>query len=158
MEGDMGRGIRYAGLYALKLAVMVVAVLALCWYLLDLYLSTVPSDVGADVSALVVRALTYVPPLLVTVPLAFVAGYFPAGSRNRLVARLALNAYLVVVTLLITSDFSFTLEDVRLVESPDIFADTISLSVDARLAGCVLLLIPACSVADALIEARYTEY
>ena len=109
-------------------------------------------------SALVVRALTYVPPLLVTVPLAFVAGYFPAGSRNRLVARLALNAYLIMVTLLITSDFSFTLEDVRLVESPDIFADTISLSVDARLAGCVLLLIPACSVADALIEARYTEY
>ena len=157
MDGDAGRGIRYAGLYALKLTVMVVAVLALCWYLLDLYLSTVPSDVGADVSALVVRALTYVPPLLVTVPLAFVAGYFPAGSRNRLAARLALNAYLVVVTLLITSDFSFTLEDVRLVESPDIFADTISLSVDARLAGCVLLLIPACSVADALIEARYTE-
>ena len=157
MDGDTGRGIRYAGLYALKLTVMVVTVLVLCWYLLDLYLSTVPSDVGADVSALVVRALTYVPPLLVTVPLAFVAGYFPAGSRNRLAARLALNAYLIMVTLLITSDFSFTLEDVRLVESPDIFADTISLSVDARLAGCVLLLIPACSVADALIEARYTE-
>ena len=36
MEGDMGRGIRYAGLYALKLAVRVVAVMALCWYLLKL--------------------------------------------------------------------------------------------------------------------------
>lgn len=164
MEGDMKGAVRYAGLYAVRLAIMAAVILLLCWYLLDTYLATLPSDpasgssgLAADVSGLATRVLVYIPPLILTIPIAFVAGYFPIGSRNRLAVRMVLNVYLIIMTLFITSDLSFTLEDIQLLESPGIYADTISLSVDARLAGCILLLIPVCSMADAVLEHRYSS-
>ena len=154
MDGCTKEATRYAGLYALRLIVMIVVLLVLCWYLLDTYAATLPSDTDADIMGLASRIFVYVPPLLLTIPLAFVAGYFPVGSMNRLISRMILNIYLIIVTLFITSDLSFTLEDVQLLKSPDIYADTISLSVDAKITGYILLLIPTCSMVDALLEYR----
>ncbi len=154
MEGNVGTGLRYAALYAIRTVILVVVVVALAWLLLDMFLRTLPGSVPVDTGDILVSAIGYIPVILPMIPMAFVAGYFAPGTKSKLVMRVIMNLFLVAVTLFLTSDLAFSMQNLVLRSGPDVVAETIGLTMDASVAGYLLLLIPICSMIDAVIEYR----
>ncbi len=154
MDGNVGMGLKYAALYAIRIVILMVVVVALAWLLLDMFLRTLPGSVPADTGDILVSAIGYIPVILPVIPMAFVAGYFAPGTTSKLAMRVIMNLFLVAVTLFLTSDLAFSMQNLVLSSGPDVVAETIGLTMDASVAGYLLLLIPICSMIDAVIEYR----
>ena len=154
MDGNVGMGLKYAALYAIRIVILMVVVVALAWLLLDMFLRTLPGSVPADTGDILVSAIGYIPVIIPVIPMAFVAGFFTPGTTSKLAMRVIMNLFLVAVTLFLTSDLAFSMQNLVLSSGPDVVAETIGLTMDASVAGYLLLLIPICSMIDAVIEYR----
>lgn len=57
MDGNVGMGLKYAALYAIRIVILMVVVVALAWLLLDMFLRTLPGSVPADTGDILVSAI-----------------------------------------------------------------------------------------------------
>lgn len=155
MTFDTRAGIRYAAAYLGKLALLALALVAIAVYLLMSLYSALPDDVtGGEVAGIGMEALVRGAMFLPLLVPAFLAGGSPEGSAGRLVWRMVLNACLVCVAFLAVGGLSYEITDVAVDRSKGIVMDVLALSLDARAVSALLMVIPACSVIDAILEYR----
>lgn len=143
---------RYTALYILRFAVVAVLLMVLAWYLLCRFVEALPSGVAGGSMEILSIVVGYIPVIIPVFILAFVVGYNVPRTNMRLVWRIVLNAYLIVVTLFITGDVTYTLHDVLLDQSTGAMASDLTMTVDATVTGLLLLIIPVCSIIDAFRE------
>ncbi len=136
--------------------ILLVAVLAIVCavYLMIQVEEAFPDAHIVDIGGIAARSAVYIAPLIPLVPVSFIAGYADEGSRVRLVVRIASGIYLAGAILLLSSDLWYSVADAPLIDAYGATMESARMSVGYRSIGVVLLILPACSIADAALEYR----
>lgn len=152
-EGGKRGAVRYTVAYALRLVAMAALVLALVLYVLYMFRSSYPDSLPG-MGGLADTAVRYVLPFLPLLALAVPTGYYPSGTRSRLAWRLVLNAYLVVAVLVTTGGMRYVFDDFVADASTGSVLSGLTVSLDISVVSALMMLIPVCSVLDAVLEYR----
>lgn len=153
---DMRAGARYAAAYTLRIILLYAIVAVICIVFLGRFSSSV--DGGASDGLGDGSGFDYVPwvirfalPILLVMPMAFMAGCYRPGDRRKLFWRIVVNVYMFAAIFVIAGDVSYTAGTVSL-GSSGAWAEGMTLHVDTDLLLAVLMLVPIFSLIDAALE------
>lgn len=152
-ELDRRAGARYAAVYTLRIILLYAIVAVICIVFLGRFSHTVESAATGSGSGFnwVPWAVRFMVPIALVIPMAFMAGCYSPGDKRRLYWRLAVNVYMMAAIFVIAGDVSYTADSMT-VGSTGTYAENVTLHVDTDGLLVALLVVPALSVADALLE------
>lgn len=147
---DAKMGAEYAALNLLKIAILFAVVSSLCLYALNVFSDS--AGTAADSSSLLAESVTYTLPFFLIPGIAFVAGGFAPGDPLRLIGRMAICAYMLIILAVASGGMSYALHDILLDGTTGASAKTISLTVSPELMMMLLSFVPLLSAIDAVLE------
>lgn len=147
---DTRIGLKCAVLSLLKLVVLFTAIMSMCLYVLTVFSDS--AGMIADTGGLLMAGVMYAVPFFLIPVITFIAEGFAPGDRLRLIGRISICAYTLIILFVISGGMSYAINDILLDSTTGTTAKTVSLTVLPEPLMMILALIPVLSAIDAVLE------